>query len=215
MKPTNFIVFADTKTKCGDEVENFFQPLQLNYLLNNTECAIGLSSEKCEKTKTLSDFQIILFDDKGNDYTRNEFFMKSFASHIFNKRNEIDFKVVFHDGSKWNFSSFFHGEKIHSDFAQYENELNWLKTIPSITQQHSKGSVYSDELMEVAKAIKTKNTELYNKAIEKLNRRFIDIIEENLTEAIFRSIYSNESATDVEKAVAIRDKYLLEKIKQA
>lgn len=215
MKPTIFIVFADTKTKCGDEADNFFTPLQLNYLLDNKECAIGLTSEKSEKTKALSDFQILLFDDKGSDYSKNDFFIKSFATDIFNKRNEVDFKVVFHDGSKWNFGSFFPSKKVHSDFTNFENALTWLKTIPSITQQHNVGSVYSDELMEIAKAIKSKSKDSYNKAIDKLNRRFVDPIEEEYTEAIFKSIYSNESETVIEKAVATRDKYLQEKLKQA
>jgi hypothetical protein len=214
MKTTTFIVFADTKTKCGDEVENIFHPLQLNYLVNNTECAIGLTSEEGVKTKKFSDFQILLFDDKGKDYTKNDFFIESFATDIFNKRNEIDFKVIFHDGSKWNFGSFFPDKKIHGDFTKFENELAWLITIPSITQQHNIGSVYSDELMEIANAIKSKSKDSYNKAIDKLNRRFIDPIEEGYTEAIFQSIYKNESEALIEVAVTVRDKYLLEKVKQ-
>ena len=210
MKQSKFIVFAYSKKRSGDSIDNFIESILSyeSYYAENKEYAICLNSSVSEKTQAFdAKYDIFLFDDPKQD--NDSLFFVKFSSDFYKNKDIFDFKIILHRGSGWDFENYFmSSDEINPDYANFEESINWLKSLPTIKESNIPGSVYDEELKNIASEIGKFG---YSTALKKLDEKFIDITEETMTDDIFNAIYNEKADDEIETFIKTRDNYLLSK----
>lgn len=144
----------------------------------------------------------ILFSENGNEFSSVENFSENGLYFVFDEMPEKTFNNLVGTSEKANFYILLHSEpKYVTGFKNLAKGMNASREIG--------GEIYPD----VVDILKDEKGDKVKRIFEKVFT--FDQKEEDFTEAIFKSIYTNESETAIEKEVATRDNYLKEKVKQA
>ncbi|MBK7566207.1 MAG: hypothetical protein IPI31_00115 [Bacteroidetes bacterium] len=130
-------------------------------------------------------------------------FSKEGLYFVYDLIPETDFNAFIKIVTKSDFHILKHGEPKFK-------LTGFTNVVKGVTEKRDKNGLHYPDVVDILKDEKGDKVKRIFEKVFTFDQR-----EEDFTEAIFKSIYSNESETAIENKVTTRDKYLQEKLKQA